>query len=67
MDKRKTSLDEIAKSMGRDKSTVSRELRRNKGECGYCYRQQTKTRQRHIDKPKTVKLNDGMKQAVTWR
>ena len=31
MHKKKFSLGEIAKDMGRNKSTISRELRRNKG------------------------------------
>ncbi len=39
MHKENISLGEIAKDMGRDKSTISRELRRNKGNCGYHYHQ----------------------------
>lgn len=35
--KKKVSLGDIAKDMGRSKSTISRELRRNKGNCGYRY------------------------------
>ena len=37
MHKKNISLGEIAKDMGRHKSTISRELRRNKGNCGYRY------------------------------
>ncbi|MDO9138721.1 MAG: helix-turn-helix domain-containing protein [Methylobacter sp.] len=34
MHKKKVSLEEIAKDIGRSKSTISRELRRNKGKPG---------------------------------
>jgi IS30 family transposase len=38
--------------MGKNKSTISSELRRNKGKCGYRYQQaQIKAQRRHIDKP----------------
>jgi IS30 family transposase len=41
----------LARDMGRNKSTISRELQRNKGKCGYRYQQaQIKAQQRHLDK-----------------
>ena len=52
--------------MGRDKSTISRELQRNKGKCGYRYQQaQIKAQQRHLDKPKAIKLDEEMKLVIT--
>jgi len=60
--KQKVSLSKIAAGMGRHKSTVSRELRRNQGQRGYRYQQaQRKALQRHQEKPKAVKLNDGLR------
>jgi IS30 family transposase len=41
MHKKNISLGEIAKDMGRHKSTISRELRRNKGNRGYRYQHQS--------------------------
>ncbi|MDP2098326.1 MAG: helix-turn-helix domain-containing protein [Methylobacter sp.] len=62
MHKKKVSLEEIAKDIGRSTSTISRELRRNKGKRGYRYQQaQIKADRRHADKPKAVKLDEGMK------
>ena len=64
--KKKVSLGDIAKDMGRSKSTISRELRRNKGKCGYRYQQaHIKAQQRHFDKPKAIKLDEAMKQVIT--
>jgi IS30 family transposase len=66
MHKKKVSLGDIARNMGRDKSTVSRELRRNKGKCRYRYQQaQIKAQQRHLDKPKAIKLDEEMKGVIT--
>ena len=66
MHKKKVSLEEIAKDIGRSKSTISRELRRNKGQRGYRYQQaQIKAEQRHADKPKAIKLDEAMKQVIT--
>ena len=66
MHKKKISLGEIAKDMGRNKSTISRELRRNKGKCGYRHSQaQIKAQRRHLDKPKAIKLNEEMKRVIT--
>ena len=66
MHKKNVSMGDIAKDMGRDKSSISRELHRNKGERGYRYKQaHTKAQQRHIDKPKAIKLDDEMKRVIT--
>ncbi len=66
MRKKKASLGEIANDIGRSKSTISRELRRNKGKCGYRHRQaQIKAQQRHADKAKAIKLDEAMKQTIT--
>lgn len=60
--KQKFSLGQIAEGMGRDKSTLSRELKRNTGQRGYRYKQAHETaQQRHADKPKAVRLTDGIK------
>ena len=64
--KKKVSLGDIAKDMGRSKSTISRELRRNKGNRGYRYQQaHIKAQQRHLDKPKAIKLDEEMKGVIT--
>jgi len=49
MHKKKVLLSEIAKDIGRSKSTISRELRRNNGKCGYRHLQAyIKTQCRHF-------------------
>jgi transposase, IS30 family len=66
MRKQKFSLGKIAQGMGRDKSTLSRELRRNQGQRGYRHAQaDSKAKQRHIDKPKSVKMDEEMKRVIT--
>ena len=66
MHKKNISLGEIAEDMGRHKSTISRELRRNKGNCGYRYQQaHIKAQRRHLDKPKAIKLDEEMKRVIT--
>lgn len=53
----KESARAIAASLGRSQSTISRELKRNRGQRGYRHKQaQAKAEQRHLDKPKAVKL-----------
>jgi IS30 family transposase len=60
--KEKISLSEIARGMGRHKSTLSRELKRNKGGRGYRYQQANDfAQQRHADKPKAIKMTDELK------
>ncbi len=55
--KMEDSTIEIALALGRSQSTISRELRRNRGQRGYRYKQaQAKAQQRHADKPKAIKL-----------
>jgi len=55
--KLKDSTMVIASALGRSQSTVSRELKRNRGQRGYRHQQaHSKAQQRHSDKPKTVKL-----------
>ncbi len=66
MHKKNISLSEIAKDMGRNKSTISRELVRNRDLRGYRFRQaHVKAMQHHIDKPKAIKLNNELKSAIT--
>lgn len=55
--KMEDSTTEIALVLGRSQSTISRELRRNRGQRGYRHKQaHAKAQQRHADKPKAVKL-----------
>lgn len=55
--KMKESTATIALTLGRSQSTVSRELARNRGQRGYRHKQaHAKARQRHVDKPKAVRL-----------
>jgi len=57
MRKQAISLREIAKGMGRSHTSLSREIRRNKGENGYRYKQaHRKALARHKTKPKAIKL-----------
>lgn len=60
--KAKHSLSYIANNIGVDKSTVSRELKRNTGQRGYRPKQaHEKAVQRHKEKPKSIRLNDEAK------
>lgn len=55
--KLKDSTSEIAAALGRNQSTISRELMRNQGQRGYRHKQaHRKARQRHADKRKSLKL-----------
>ncbi|WP_087871054.1 hypothetical protein [Bathymodiolus platifrons methanotrophic gill symbiont] len=59
-------MGEISQSMGRYKSTISPELKRNTGKCGYRYKQaQSMATQRHIDKSKAIKLPADLGQIIT--
>jgi transposase, IS30 family len=64
--KQNFSLTSIAKGMGRNKGTLSRELKRNHGQRGYRHQQADKmAKQRHHDKPKAIKLDQEMQQLIT--
>jgi IS30 family transposase len=64
--KQNVSISQIAKGMGRNKGTVSRELKRNTGQRGYRYQQADgMAKQRHADKPKAVKIIGELKTYVT--
>jgi len=66
--KQKVSLSKIATGMGRHKSTLSRELRRNQGQRGYRYQQaQRKALQRHQEKPKAVKMDAELRGEIAMR
>lgn len=68
MRKQKISLNTIAKGMGRARSTLSRELKRNSGQHDYRYQQaDKKAKQRHHDKPKAIKLDQAMQPLITPR
>ena len=56
------SMGYIANNIGVDKSTVSRELKRNTGQRGYRPKQaHEKAVQRHKEKPKAIRLNEEAK------
>ncbi len=56
------SMGYIANNIGVDKSTVSRELKRNTGQRGYRPKQaHKKAVQRHKEKPKAIRLNEEAK------
>jgi len=56
------SMGYIAKNIGVDKSTVSREIKRNSGQRGYRPKQaHEKALQRHKQKPKAIRLNEEAK------
>ena len=57
--------EEIARSLGRSQSTISRELRRNRGGCGYRHQQANRLAQtRHQEKPKAIKLTAPIRQRI---
>ena len=56
----------IAKSMGRNKSTISRELSRNTGKRGYHHKQANRLAdERHQKKNKAIKLSDSVKNYIS--
>ncbi len=60
-----TSMNEIAKALGRSQSTLSREISRNTGQRGYRHKQANAlAKQRHKDKPKSVKLTEQIKPLI---
>ncbi len=60
-----SSLNKIAKSLGRAQSTLSRELDRNIGKRGYRHKQADRmAAQRHAEKPRAIKLTDEIKQQI---
>lgn len=63
------SLSKIAAAMGRHKSTLSRELKRNVAAAeDYCHRlAQDLAERRHADKPKAVKMDDALRVEVASR
>jgi len=59
------SMTEIAKDIGRNKSTISREIKRNTGKRGYRHKQaHAMTQKRHTDKPKAIKMDDTVKRVI---
>jgi IS30 family transposase len=64
--KKKVSINQIAKSMGRSQGTISREISRNTGLRGYRHKQAHRfTAKRHKDKKKSVKLSSEIKYLVS--
>ena len=62
MKKQNYTQAEIAETMCRSKSTISREIKSNTGGNGYRYKQAHRFAQtRHQQKPKHIKLNDELK------
>ncbi|MEN8130142.1 MAG: IS30 family transposase [Pseudomonadota bacterium] len=60
-----TSMNDIAKALGRSQSTLSREVGRNTGHRGYRHQQANRlAEQRHKNKPKVVKLTDEIKPLI---
>jgi transposase, IS30 family len=60
-----TSMNRIAKALGRSQSTLSREISRNTGQRGYRHKQaDALAEQRHKNKPKAVKLTEEIKRLI---
>ncbi|SSC11334.1 Mobile element protein, partial [thiotrophic endosymbiont of Bathymodiolus puteoserpentis (Logatchev)] len=55
----------IAKSMGRNKSTISRELSRNTGKRGYRHKQANRLADERHQKNKAIKLTDCVKNYIS--
>ena len=59
------SMNQIAKTLGRSQTTLSREISRNTGQRGYRHKQANGLAEgRHKDKPKAVKLTDEIKELI---
>lgn len=66
--KKGISDGEIGKSLGRDQSSIWREVNRNKGKKGYRHKQaQRFCEERHRNKPKAVKLTNEVKEQIDQR
>lgn len=63
--KKDMTLTEIAATLGRSQSTISREVKRNKGLKGYRHKQANRlAKERHETKSKAVKLTDEIKALI---
>jgi len=63
--KRRLNPKEIAKSLGRDPTTIYREINRNSGLRGYRHKQANNlTIARHKEKNKNIKMTDELKQII---
>jgi IS30 family transposase len=63
--KKGISQGEIAKSLGRSQSSISREIHRNTGQRGYFHGQaNVLANSRHKEKPKRIKLTDDIKKII---
>lgn len=59
------TLSQIAIDLDRSQSTISREVRRNRGQRGYRYQQANRLAQaRHATKVKSIKLNDEIARVI---
>ena len=66
MRKVNSSITVIAESLGRERSTIYRELKRNTGQKGYHPKQANELAQsRHKNKPKAIKLTVAMQEHIT--
>ncbi len=60
-----SSMNEIAKSLNRSQSTISREVKRNKGKRGYRHKQANGfAQERHTNKKKSIKVTDSIKEQI---
>jgi len=60
-----SSQKKIAEALGRSQSSISRELKRNRGKRGYRYKQADQFAQaRHKDKRKAIKMTEAIKKKI---